>query len=96
MVGRERKLLAAEIRKLVAEESAHFDDPKLHRSEIEQRVRDRLARRYGDDNGSPTWLLIIQLLLRLLPLLLEDPKSNLDGALANMAASDAAEPAAEE
>lgn len=70
--NRRERMLGEELRRVIREEASHFESPADHRAEIESRVRDRLARRYGED--TPTWMLILELLIRLLPLLLQNPK----------------------
>ncbi len=78
---RDRARLSGIIAAAVHQEAKHGTGPDL-----EQRVRDRLERQYGE---TPTWQLILELLLRLLPLLLEKPPATVGAA--DLEASDLTE-----
>ena len=87
--NRRERAIGERIRRIVAEEIGHFGpDWEDHKPAIEQRVRDRLAREHGE---TPLWQLILELLIRLLPLLLEDPKADLSGHVNDDASDDESE-----
>jgi hypothetical protein len=65
---RDRARISSQIAEIVAIESKHGTGPDL-----EGRVRARLERQYGE---TPTWMLILELLIRLLPLLLEKERED--------------------